>query len=152
SEEPSDVAEFGDVARRIGRMVGEGLVLPERTIDIKVTGATGPLSAELATPLAVTLTELLQNAVEHAFPDARSGTIGVELGREGDEVVLAVWDDGVGMRQDPFDPELEGASGTRLGLQIVRSLIEEMGGRFDFVPGGGTRVELRVRAVRAPSG
>ena len=136
SEEPEDVGEFGDIARRIGAMVAEALVLPEQSIEVKVTGHTGPLGAELATPLAVTLAELLQNAVEHAFPDGRAGTVKVELGREGDEVVVVVWDDGVGMQQ-PLE-------GSRLGLQIVRSLIGELGGNFEATSEAGTRCELRV--------
>jgi two-component sensor histidine kinase len=140
SEEPEDVGEFGEVARRIGSMVGEALVLPDQAIEVKVTGATGPLGAELATPLAVTLAELLQNALEHAFPDGRSGTVKVELGREGAEVVIVVWDDGIGMQQ-PLE-------GSRLGLQIVRSLIVELGGRVDITSEPGTRVELRVPTER----
>ncbi|MDQ3645951.1 MAG: PAS domain-containing sensor histidine kinase, partial [Actinomycetota bacterium] len=96
SEQPSDVAEFGEVARRIGQMVSDGLFLPDRDVDIVVTGATGPLGAQMATPLAVTLTELLQNALEHAFPDGRSGTVHVELSRSDEEVVVVVKDDGVG--------------------------------------------------------
>jgi two-component sensor histidine kinase len=140
SEEPEDVGEFGEVARRIGAMVGEALVLPDQTVEVKVTGKTGPLGAELATPLAVTLAELLQNAVEHAFPDGRSGTVKVELSREDDEVIVVVWDDGVGMQQ-PLE-------GSRLGLQIVRSLIVELGGRFDVTSETGTRVELKVPTKR----
>ena len=142
SEEPGDVGEFGDVARRITHMVAEGLVLPERGVEIKVAGSTGPLGAEIATPLAVTVTELLQNALEHAFPDRDGGTIGVELDRAGDdEVVVVVWDDGVGM--SPSADE-----GARLGLQIIRSLVQEMGGRFDITSEDGTRVEVRVPLKR----
>jgi two-component system, sensor histidine kinase PdtaS len=141
SEQPEDLADFGDIARRVGRMVAEGLVLPDREVEIKVTGQTGPLGAEYATPLAVTLAELLQNAIEHAFPDGGSGTVKVELSREGEEVVVIVWDDGVGMKGDPLE-------GARLGLQIVRSLIEEMGGQFSVTTEIGTRVELRVPTSR----
>ena len=46
SASTTDVAEFGDVARRISRMVGDVLVLPEPHIEIKVTGETGPLGAD----------------------------------------------------------------------------------------------------------
>jgi two-component sensor histidine kinase len=141
SEDPSDVAEFGEIARRIGRMVREGLVLPGRGIEIKVTGSAGPLGADLATPLAVTLTELLQNAVEHAFPDDRDGTVAVELARSAREVAMVVWDDGTGIP----DGALEGS---RLGLQIVRSLIAELGGEIDITSNGGTRVEIRVPVTR----
>jgi two-component sensor histidine kinase len=141
TEDPEDVAEFSEVATRIGTMVAEGLVLPERRIDIKVSGSTGPLAADLATPLAVTLTELLQNAIEHAFPDGRTGTIAVELARERDDIILVIRDDGVGMREGAL-------KGSRLGLQIVRSLVEELGGRFDVTSDGGTTVRLRVPAAR----
>ena len=136
---PLDVADFGDVARRIGRMVGDGLVSPEKRIEIKVTGATGPLGADIATPLAVTLTELIQNAVEHAFPHQGSGTIGVELTREDGVIEAVVWDDGVGMT------ETEGSTaGSNLGLQIVRSLVGELGGEFELVSDGGTRARIRL--------
>lgn len=141
SEDPSDVAEFGEVARRIGRMVGEGLVMPGRGIEIKVTGSAGPLGADLATPLAVTLTELLQNAVEHAFPDDRAGTVAVELSRDEHQVGMTVWDDGAGIPEGALE-------GSRLGLQIVRSLIGELGGRLEIMSDGGTRVEIRIPVTR----
>lgn len=137
SEDPSDVAEFGEVARRIGQMVAEGLILPDRDIEIKVTGNAGPVGADLATPLAVTLTELIQNSIEHAFPEGRSGTVAVEIGREAEEIVLVVRDDGAGFNDDAL-------FGGRLGLQIVRSLIDELGGTFEISSDGGTRVEVRV--------
>ncbi len=141
SEEPSDVADFGDVARRVAQMISDGLLLPDRGLEIKVGGRTGPLNAAVSTPLAVTLAELLQNAIEHAFPDGRAGTIGVELSGTEEEAVLVVWDDGVGMTSEPLE-------GARLGLQILRSLIEELGGRVDIRANGGTRVEVRVPARR----
>jgi two-component system, sensor histidine kinase PdtaS len=141
SEEPQDVAEFGEVARRIGQMVGDGFVLPNQNVEVKVSGRAGPLGADLATPLAVTLAELLQNAIEHAFPDDRAWTLKFDLSRDGDEVVLVVWDDGVGIRGNVLD-------GARLGLQIVRSLIDELGGNMSVAADDGTRVEVRVPASR----
>jgi two-component system, sensor histidine kinase PdtaS len=137
SEQPQDVAEFGDIANRICRMVSDGLVSPEATIEFKMSGRTGSLGADLATPLAVTLTELMQNSIEHAFPDNRSGTIGLELSREATEIVVVVWDDGVGLIDSPDKT-------TRLGLQIVRSLISELGGTFVQSSNGGTRSEIRI--------
>jgi two-component sensor histidine kinase len=141
SADTSDVADFGDVARRIAMMVGDALGLAERRVEIKVAGGTGPLGADLSTPLAVTLVELLQNAADHAFPDGRPGTVGVELSVVDDEVALTVWDDGVGMDKAPLE-------GARLGLQILRSLIEELGGRVAITNNGGTRVEVHVPTGR----
>ncbi|MEA2447737.1 MAG: two-component system, sensor histidine kinase PdtaS [Actinomycetota bacterium] len=137
SEDTSDVADFGDVARKVAQMVSDVLLLPERRVEVKVSGSTGPLNAAISTPLAVTLAELLQNAIEHAFPEGRLGTIGVDVGASETEVVLVVWDDGVGMSSEPLE-------GARLGLQILRSLIEELGGRIEISANGGTRVEVKV--------
>jgi two-component sensor histidine kinase len=145
SATPSDVAEFGDVARRIARMVSEGLVFPNQRIDFKVTGSTGPLGSDIATPLAVTVTELIQNATEHAFPQGRSGTVVIELCRRDGEVVVTVRDDGVGM-PEPALPD----KGSRLGLQIVRSLVDEMGGRLRVVSDGGTKVEITLPMDASP--
>lgn len=144
SEEPSDVVEFADVARRIGYMVAEGLVLPERTISLTVTGKTGRLEADLATLLAVTVTELLQNSIEHAFPEEASGSVSIDLARDRGDVVVTVRDDGVGIP----DGSLESA---RLGLQIVRTLIADLGGTFTISADGGTVAVVRVPTKeRAP--
>jgi two-component system, sensor histidine kinase PdtaS len=137
SEQPADAAEFGDITRRITRMVSEGLIPPDRDIGVKVAGATGPLGADLATPLAVIVTELVHNAIEHAFPGRTSGTIAVELERGDGEVVVVVRDDGIGIAE-------AGLSNGRLGLQIVRTLVGELGGRFATTTDGGTRAEVRV--------
>ena len=140
SEDPSDVAEFGEVARRIARMVGDGLVGPELRVEIEVHGEAGSVAPEVATPLAVTLSELVQNAIEHAFPSGQ-GKVLIELARVGGEVVVTVSDDGVGIDVTNLD------SG-RLGLQIVRSLIDELGGTFEIVSENGTRAQVRVPATR----
>jgi two-component system, sensor histidine kinase PdtaS len=137
SEASSESVVFDDVVRRITRMVSENLVLPERPIAFEVTGSAGALDSDVATPLAVALTELLQNSVDHAFPDDSGGTVGIELGRERDAATAVVWDDGVGIGPGATD---DGS----LGLQIVRSLVAELGGSFDIVSDGGTRARVRV--------
>jgi two-component sensor histidine kinase len=102
----------------------------------------------VATPLAVVLNELVQNAVEHGLGDGR-GKVAVELRGGGDQpVVLQVQDDGDGpMRQPdpavPGPPDREGSRGREeaqpavhspaggLGLRLVRALVEEeLNGQF----------------------
>jgi two-component sensor histidine kinase len=141
SEDPSHDVEFGDVVRRISQMVGEGLVLPGNKIEIEVEGTTGPLGADLATPLAVTVTELMQNAIEHAFPDGQGGTLKVSLTGGNGEVGVVVSDDGIGISPDHVHS-------SRLGLQIVRSLIEELGGTFELTTSEGTRATVSVPRAR----
>jgi two-component sensor histidine kinase len=145
SEDASDDVDFGQVVRRISTMVREGLVLPGNDIDIEVAGSIGPVRADLATPLAVSVTELMQNAIEHAFPDGTGGRVRVELSSADSEVSVIVRDDGVGL-----DGSQE--KGARLGLQIVRSLIEELGGRFELSSEGGTCASVTVPRERRSFG
>ncbi len=137
SEEASDVVEFAEVVRRIATMVTEGLLLPGTDVVIEVTGSGGPLGADLATPLAVSVTELVQNALEHGFPEGRGGRVQIGLMRSEERLTVSVVDDGVGL-------SVESTRDGRLGLQIVRSLLEEMGGTFSLTSAAGTRAEISV--------
>src|SRR5438270_2387943 len=73
SQDSHERVDFDRVAHRVVQMVQDGLVSPDRHIRFTVEGDPGALPAEVATPLAVRLTDLLQNAVEHGFPDNGSG-------------------------------------------------------------------------------
>jgi two-component system, sensor histidine kinase PdtaS len=137
SLERGDVVEFDEVAAEAAAKGGEGLAGPE--IEVSVEGSTGPVVAEVATPLAVVLSELLQNSVDHAFEEP-GGRIRVVLGREDGIVSLEVWDDGRGL---PVGFTLDEGSG--LGLQIVRALVEsELGGSLSLDGGAGTRARVSV--------
>jgi two-component system, sensor histidine kinase PdtaS len=101
-------------------------------------GSWGSLAADLATPLAMTVSELLHNAVEHAG----AGLIVVALGhdRGSGELELVVRDDGSGL------PERFDAEDTGLGLGIVQSLIAgDLHGSCEFSGDtNGTVVRIRV--------
>jgi len=150
SRDASDVVAFDDIVQPLTRLIEETAAGPEARIHFVVDGDAGDLPGELATPLAVVLNELLQNAVDHAFPRQPGacveGTVRVELAREGDDVVVDVVDDGVGLPDD-FDL----TTGAGLGLSIVQTLVtSEMDGEIEVRDDGGTRVRLRV-PVRAQS-
>jgi two-component sensor histidine kinase len=96
------------------------------------------LPSLIATPLAMALTELLQNALQHGRPKRLQ--VVVEPGAE--RLNVLVWDDGQGLPEG-FDLD----SSTSLGLQIVRTLVEgELSGRLAVKPreGGGTEVTLSI--------
>jgi two-component sensor histidine kinase len=145
AQEIGDKVAFLDVLRPLIRMVEEGLSSPDRPVRFHVAGEAGVLPAEVVTPLAVVVTELLQNAVEHAYPttsERRVGHVLVELGRDGGTVRVRVVDDGVGVPED-FSLDAGG-----LGLTIVRTLLEsDLGGTIEMrrrAGAPGTFVELRV--------
>ena len=133
--------DFAQIVRPLVRMVEEGLLSDEGRVRFMVQGDPGELRAEVATPLAVVLTELLQNAVQHGFPDepAEEGRVVVSMCNDGTELVLRVQDNGVGL---PPDFDVEDSS---LGLTIVRSLVTiDLRGSISMRTDGGTAVELRV--------
>lgn len=129
-----DVA-FVDVVRPLVRMVEEGLASPDRPVRFEVVGDGGTLPSDVATPLAVVLTELLQNAVDHARPSGSSDetSVRVELANDGNRLEVTVTDDGVGI---PAEFSIDQVSG--LGLSIVRTLVTtELGGTIGYSVGGG---------------
>jgi two-component sensor histidine kinase len=151
SRDASDDVVFTDVVRPLVRMVEESLGSDDHPVEFRVVGDAGVVSARIATPLAVVITELLQNAVEHGFPDEAAGGLGhveVRLEHRDDEATVAVVDDGVGLPEG-FVLDEERAS---LGLSIVRALVtSEMAGTIRFGPnagGRGTVAELRIPVER----
>ena len=135
--------DFGDIVHSLVRWVEEGLVSPERRLELTVEGDPGQLRAEVATPLAVALTELLQNAVEHGFPDGwtsdRPGRVVVSLANDGSELVVTVRDNGAGL------PDHFSVDQPSLGLTIVRTLVTtELGGSLVMSADGGTLVEVTI--------
>ncbi|HEX8001164.1 MAG TPA: histidine kinase N-terminal domain-containing protein [Mycobacteriales bacterium] len=140
SQALDDAVEFDEIADKVMAMVGD-VASPERAVTTRRAGTAGLLPAAVATPLALVLAELLQNAAEHAFAE-RGGTLEVRLERRPTGLRVEVVDDGGGL---PDGFAMEGS--TRLGLQIVRTLVVgELGGAIEMsrAPGGGTSAVLDV--------
>jgi two-component sensor histidine kinase len=101
-------------------------------------GSFGMVPAGAATALALVLTELVTNAVEHGFADGRPGTVEITAEREGAHLRALVADDGSGL------PDGRGPRGG-LGTQIVSTLVRyELHGTIEWQArdGGGTTVIL----------
>jgi len=170
SRDPSDQVPFAEIVVSLVQMA-EDSVVSSQPIVITTNGDLGEVTADVATPLAVTVAELLQNAVEHAFdPEAAGGQDGaaglegaggaagyapvghvdVTLTNDGSELTVTVRDDGRGLPEG-FDIEKT----TSLGLSIVRDLVvSQLEGRIAMsavsqAKGGGTQVTISV-PVRAP--
>jgi two-component sensor histidine kinase len=97
-----------------------------------------PLRMDRAIPAALILNELISNALKHAFPGGRSGSIRIEGGRTADGLVtLEVHDDGDGIPEGR-EPQRPGS----LGMEIVRILTRQLKGAFDLDRAGGTTFRL----------
>jgi len=106
-------------------------------------------------PYGQVLTNLVLNALVHAFPDRRAGSMRLAIRRSGaDHVEIEFADDGVGMSEDiqrrafePFFTTRRSHGGTGLGLHIVFNIVtRRLGGRLrlDSTPGHGTTLWIRL--------
>jgi two-component sensor histidine kinase len=153
SQAVEESVDFDEIADRLGVMVTEVSAVGGR-VRVSRVGGFGVLPSESATAMAMVLTEVLQNAVEHGYEppdddadlagDELIGEIVVTVRRADGRLHLTVDDNGRGLPEG-FDLD----ESTNLGLTIVRTLVEsELGGRLELgpVPGGsGTRAAIDVR-------
>ncbi len=154
SREAGEDVPFIDIVRDLTRMAEEAFSDPDRPIRCAVEGDPGLLPAQVATPLAVVLNELLQNTADHAFPAGEGGgVVTLRFARKPRELRVEIVDDGVGL---PEAFALDQATG--LGLMIVRTLmISELAGDIIVEPAGepgragGTTVRLTVPVPTEPS-
>jgi PAS domain S-box-containing protein len=99
-----------------------------------VTSAAGiRLDVDRAIPCGLILNELVTNALTHAFPDGRKGTITVTFSEDADNIILTVADDGIGLAK-PIDFD----DIRSFGLQIARTLAHQLDGTISLTGTRGT--------------
>ncbi len=109
---------------------------PPSEVGFTVRAAPLTVGLDFAIPLGLIVTELVTNALKHAFPD---GVGHVEVILEQDQtgvVTLVVADDGKGL-----DPERDRTS---LGSTIIEGLVKQLGGTLSVNHENGVRSEIRV--------
>ena len=138
SEGLSQIVDFDAVFERVLLLTVEVASAHNTTVHPKSSGSFGTLPSAYATPLALVLTELVTNAVEHGLA-GREGEVSIEAHRSSETLTVLVRDTGAGL--------LEGKVGSGLGTQIVRTLIQgELGGTIDWhtMMGSGTEVTIEI--------
>ncbi len=100
------------------------------------------LVLDVAIPLGLAINELVTNAIKHAFPGDREGTISIYMnpGKNAEELEVTVKDNGVGF-PDRFNLNHD----SKLGLQTVINLIEQLYGSVYFHNDGGVRCTMTIR-------
>ena len=118
---------FDDV---LDSLVTHALELSPRMNELRIdrTGSFGSLEPRIATPLALVITELIHNALEHGL--AQEGlALGIHVSSVASELSVTISDDGVG-----FPEGFDIATSPNLGLQIVRTLTEnELRGTLSLI-------------------
>jgi signal transduction protein with GAF and PtsI domain len=131
---------------RVTQNVTQTMTAPALRLAVEVRGEDVFLNSHQATSLALVVNELLQNAIEHAFPNRTDGRIEIRLLPQDGGLVLEVQDDGAGLPAG-FTP----TAGDDLGLKIIHALVtEDLNGTITFHDGGGTTAVIRVPRLESP--
>lgn len=133
------VSRLGDVELRpylaaLCQSIGASMIHDKGKITLDVTTDDSETTADISVSLGLIITELVINALKHAFPGrSRAGAIHVSYRSDGEAWALVVTDDGVGM-----PPAAEGPPSTGLGTSIVSALARQLGATVsiaDAAPG-----------------
>lgn len=121
--------------------MGEGL---GARIDVSVDGGGIGLSMDLAMNVGLVVNEAVTNAYKHVFRRGLGSRLEVSLADRGPEgIVLTVLDDGPGIPESAPTVRNE-ATGHGLGMSIIRSIAERMGGTLSVGSGPGGLVRLAI--------
>ena len=133
---------LGDVELRtyftdLCRSIGDSMIRDHNQLSLKVTVDESVAPSGRSVKLGLIVTELVINALKHAFPDDRDGVIKVDYHARGASWILSVHDDGVGMPSDPTEAK------PGLGTGIIKALAGQLGATIqitDTAP--GTQVSI----------
>ena len=142
-----ETVDFDEVMSR-GLLMVADLAARRGAARLSRSGSFGVVQADDATALALVITELVTNAVEHGLRGATGSVVlnAERSGQDGRVLRATITDDGQGLPPG-FDPHRS------MGLRIVQALVEgELRGRvgWETPEGGGTRVVVEA-LLRPPS-
>ena len=137
------VSKPGDVELRpyftaLCESIGASMIRDHAQLTLTVTADDSVTTADTSVSLGLIVTELVINALKHAFPDNRQGKILVDYHARGPNWNLSVSDDGVGMPAEP------GIARAGLGTSIVQALAMQLNGSISVDPANpGTKVSVQ---------
>lgn len=130
-----------DLARYLSELAAELVRTGEADVRLETATEALPVLAATAAPLGFIVTELIANALQHAFKGRRKGTVRLELRGEEHVGVVVVGDDGPGLGapslQQAIDPD-----SARIGLTLVSSLARQARAQIALEPAVGTRIRI----------
>jgi two-component sensor histidine kinase len=131
-----------DLQDYLGRLITElsatyGAAARGITVDLEAE----PIMIDLdrGAPLALAITEAISNAFKHAFGPGESGRILVSARRLDGHIEIVVRDTGKGICGVP-------ESDSSLGMKLIRSFAQQLGGQFNLTADGGTVFRLEIPA------
>ncbi len=117
--------------------IAASMISDRKLLSLTVDSDDGVATADVSVSLGLIVTELVINALKHAFPGGKGGHIVVGYQSKGADWNLSVQDDGVGIDTGPA-PTKGG-----LGTSIVQALARQLEATIDVTDAKpGTRVDI----------
>jgi chemotaxis protein methyltransferase CheR len=134
--------------KRLGDALAVSMIGDARPITMNVVGTAGSLNSRQAESIGLITTELVMNALKHAFPDQNTkGRITVAYDVDGTNWKLSVADNGIGAPDDVFAQPKTG-----LGTGIIKALAQELNAKVETVAGPAGTIVSITHATFAASG
>ena len=126
---------FGEYCRSLVKQLFLSYAIED--IESHVECESFSLGVDQAIPCGLILNELVSNALKHAFPGGRSGTVNVSVRAPENRCCVQVSDNGVGV-----PPGFDYRQCHTLGMQLVSTLTEQLNATLEFSGGAGVTVQV----------
>lgn len=127
---------FSDYVTNIAGNLHQSYVSSDKKIILKLDVPKVNLHIDDAIPCGLIINELLTNSFKYGFAKKKKGSVGISVKVKKENIILAIWDNGAG-----FPSKVDYKNTESLGLQLVNSLTEQLGGKIKLEsrPGEGTK-------------
>lgn len=140
--------DFAQYIRTLAAHLFRSYAVDSNVVSLEIGTDPVPLSIESAMPVGLIVHELLTNSLKYAFPNGRRGSVRIELKKTDDgEIHLAIGDNGVGFSSGSGPGNAES-----LGLNLVRTLIEQLEGTLELDRSSGTNYQIAFADGPHPDG
>jgi two-component sensor histidine kinase len=138
--------DMGEYTRNLVSDLQRSHSIGERAVRLRLDIEDIPLGITEAIPCGLIINELVSNALKHAFPKGRAGEITIGLQRGGaNQVTLTVSDNGIGLPE-----QVDFRKSPSLGLTLINSLVEQLGGTIELDRSGGTAFTITFGGLGEP--
>ena len=116
---------------RLGAALATSMIGDVRPVTLKVAGTAGSLDSRQAESVGLITTELVMNALKHAFPSEKmDGRISIAFDVDGTNWKLSVADNGIGKPDGVFAQPKTG-----LGTGIIKALAQDLSAKVETLAG-----------------
>lgn len=131
----------GEYIRQLVDHISSNMQKGDKNIEVQIETGDIELDMNTAIPCALIINELMTNAFKYAFNENKQGKIFVRfLPDDENNYLLEIADNGMGL---PEDFEVKKKSEQGLGLFLVDTLVQQIGGTMEVISDKGTKFRIR---------